>query len=399
MSNIQQQVSVEQWFELSLFFVDHRGEPLLTEERGEPLLTEERWQALQVVRSVGSRREPPADRLASTTLGTPIIGPPGEVVEATGGTLHFVNYTRQGSRLSGQPVQPSIHCYAENVAEGVVTEKILALYAYAAYTDIEMRSRRSRVWAALQKGLMSAPDIWNEYWALPSLAQATIDKALELELLASRIETYGDGEALLANPIGIDELKGLRLGAYGRESPSSSSSEDSDDEKPPVLSSEDSDDENCLANVGSLSQLEVAVFCGVHDLDIEHELLDQHISGRVALGDRPSADLWQPNTTYIISRCSRLLALSLNALPEGVQFYCIELKGLLNTHGAAAQLEFLIQDIVRGVEGVVSHYKAHHSDAAPRFRSSRDVKTERQFGQVAEREIYFPSEEQLLPTV
>jgi hypothetical protein len=233
---------------------------------------------------------------------------------------------------------------------------------------------------------MSAPDIWNEYWALPSLAQATIDKALELELLASRIETYGDGEALLANPIGIDELKGLRLGTYGRESPSSSSSEDSDDE-------------NCLANAGSLSQLEVAAFCGVHDLDIEHELLDQHISGRVALGDRPSADLWQPNTTYIISRCSRLLALSLNALPEGVQFYCIELKGLLNTHGAAAQLEFLIQDIVRGVEGVVSHYKAHHSDAAPRFRSSRDVKTERQFGQVAEREIYFPSEEQLLPTV
>ena len=111
---------------------------------------------------------------------------------------------------------------------------------------------------------------------------------------------------------------------------------------------------------------------------------------------------WQPNTTYIISRCSHLLALQLNvldSLPEGVQFYDIELKGIVSTHGAAAQLEFLIQDIVRGVDGVVRHYKAHQSDAAPRFRSSRDVKTQRQFGQLAEREVYVPSEckEQLLP--
>ena len=80
-----------------------------------------------------------------------------------------------------------------------------------------MRSRRRKVAAALKKAERPALDIWNEYWALPSLAQATIDKALELELLASRIETYGDGEALLANPMGIDELKGLRLGIYGRE--------------------------------------------------------------------------------------------------------------------------------------------------------------------------------------
>ena len=166
---------------------------------------------------------------------------------------------------------------------------------------------------------------------------------------------------------------------------------------PSDSSDEGSGDEG--ASEGSLSQVEVATFCATHSLHIVHELHDQAILGRVAIADRPSATLWQPNTTYIISRCSRLLALGLNALdclPEGVQFYCIELKGLLNTHGAAAQLEFLIQDIVRGIEGVVSNYKAHQSDVAPRFRSSRDVKTQRQFGQSAEREVYFPSE-QLLP--
>ena len=112
------------------------------------------------------------------------------------------------------------------------------------------------------------------------------------------------------------------------------------------------------------------------------------------MADRPSAIVWQANTTYVISRCSRLLALGLNALdclPKGVQFYCIELKGILCLESKTAQLEFLIQDIVRGVEGVVRNYA---SDGVVRnFRSSRDVQTERQFGPLAEREIYFPSEE------
>ena len=73
-----------------------------------------------------------------------------------------------------------------------------------------MRSRRRRVVAALKKDSRLPQDIWREYWALPSLAQASIDKAVELQLLAP-------GEALLAIPLDIPLLQLLRLGIYGRE--------------------------------------------------------------------------------------------------------------------------------------------------------------------------------------
>ena len=128
MSKIQRRLSPEQWFEVLLFFLDVNGEPLV-DVNGEPLLTEERWQALRVVRSVGSRRKSDVSRLGTgMSLEGPIIGPPVEVAEATGGELpdnfFFVNYTRQGSPDPGQ-VQPSIHCYAENVAASSNTEKVI----------------------------------------------------------------------------------------------------------------------------------------------------------------------------------------------------------------------------------------------------------------------------------
>lgn len=48
-----------------------------------------------------------------------------EVAEAIGGELHYVNYTRQGSPDPDPGhVQPSIHCYAENVAASSNTEKV-----------------------------------------------------------------------------------------------------------------------------------------------------------------------------------------------------------------------------------------------------------------------------------
>ena len=77
MSQIQDRISPEQWFEVLLFFVDSTGEPLRGPPGGQPLLTEERWQSIKVVRSVGSRRELPVARLGTgMSLECPIIGPP-----------------------------------------------------------------------------------------------------------------------------------------------------------------------------------------------------------------------------------------------------------------------------------------------------------------------------------